>query len=623
MIGFKKKTKDKKTKSKAKNITKFIGEPGFTYPYGYVETDPYLFLGKRTVVSIFDVVFQYGTNRPAAIGWLTRLIPSELLEDGRVTFVQRQKGVDKSTEDNITSKQLESNAATMSNNDSSDTKENSKNNDRIEDLQIAASLAKKDIIVDSDVKLIVKAKSPKAVERVIHELKLIYKDKGIHGVMLVRRIGQQLENLKSMYVDVEGDAYHNSDMSSVAAGRLFLPSAGFSDTHGVSVGIDVHSLISRNPAVIDFGQVRNAVIYMGEVEPFVSIGGYEGGDFMQSGGTAVAHVLADGNYLSGQRTHHIVLSQNDYHTSDSLVFDMSKESINPFEVFGEPETVVQDANANFDKANTMMLMAAGAEDNEYIKNNLKRELINWYIYRAKGNGIYSKDPKHEPVKARRILADDDHESYPTPADFLMSLRSMMSESAKISADELRDSRLMYNTMSTLTSSYPNIFNTHTTLPNVLKAKDRNIYYDLSNLGEDPKITKIEFLNVLAYVTHRALPGEMIVIDGIDEIDLPVNALMPYRKRMKRKGINLITVFEHNNRPVNPISYEPFTGALSQQDMVVLGRITPDDAESFSKSWQQDLPATVEQQLEVGNRGILYFYRTADHIGALVDTHLIL
>lgn len=620
---FKFRNKTNKKSASSKKDTKFVGETGFTYPYGYVTTDPYMFLGKRTVVSLFDVVFQYGTNRPASIGWVTRLVPNELLKSGKVTFIQRQKGVEKSTEDTITSKQLETNATTMSANDSSDSKENSKNDDRIEDMQIAASLAKKDIIVDSDIILVIKGETPQDVEDVLHELKMNYKNRGIHGVMLVRRIGEQFETLTNSLTSVHGDAYHNSDMTSVAAGRLFLPSSGFSDSQGVTIGKDVHSLIAENPAVVDFSNIGNAVVYMGEVQPFVSIGGYEGADFMQNGGTAVAHVIADGNYLNGNRTHHIVLSQNNYHTTDSLVFDMSKEAINPFEVFGTPETVQQDANANFSKATTMMLMAAGAEDNDYIKNNLKKELINWYNYRAGGNGIYTDNPELEPIKALRILADDDHDTYPTPADFLMTLGNMKSDAAKVSADSLRDAQLMYDTMSTLVTSYPAIFNHHTTLPNVLKAKDRNIYYDLSNLGEDTKITAIEFLNVLAYVTHRALPGEMIVIEGIDEINLPVEALMPYKKRMNRKGINLITVFEHNDRPVNPFSYEPFIGRLSQQDMVVLGGIKDEDIDKFSASWQQDLPATVASQLTVGNKGILYFYRRFDHIGALVDTHLIL
>ena len=131
------------------------------------------------------------------------------------------------------------------------------------------------------------------------------------------------------------------------------------------------------------------------------------------------------------------------------------------------------------------------------------------------------------------------------------------------------------------------------------------------------------MNVLAYVTHRALPGETIVIEGLDEINLPVESLEIYKRRMEHKGINLISVFERMNNPINPISYENFVGRLSQQDMVVLGGITEKDAKNFSKSWQQELPSIVAHQLEAANPGILYFYRKRDHIGAIVDTHLIL
>lgn len=620
MFGIKKKSKKSNKHKSPKKLPKFKGQSGFTYPFGFIENDAYLFLGRQTW-SIFDIVFQYGTNRQVGIGWVTRLIPSSLIEDGKVILVQRQKGVPKDVEDSIVGKRINSSALTMDNNQDSDARENSKNSSRITDLGIAASLSKNDVIVDSDIVLIVKGKRPKDVEQVIHDLKLNYQNDDIHGVLIVRRTGEQLKSLKEILIGIHDDSYHNTDMTTVAAGRMFMPSAGFSDPRGVFVGIDRYSLINNNPAIIDFSDIRNAVIYMGGVRPYVSIGGYEGGAFMQNGGTAVSHVIADGNYLNGGRTHHIVLSHNDFHTTDSLVFDMNKEAINPFEVFGSPETVVQDANANFDKVNTMLLMAAGAENNDYIKANLKSNLIDWYTYKARGNGIYSPDPEHEPIKAQRILASDDHSEYPVPGDFLLNANNMMSEAQ--SPEERRDAKLMYQVLSNLVASYPSVFNKHTTLPNVFTSNDRNIYYDLSNLGEDQKLTSIVFLNTLAYVTHRALPGEVIVIDGIDEMDLPVETLYTYKKRMDRKNIGLISVFEHTNRSINPISYEDFTGRLNQQDMVVLGGITPDDEVAFGRSWQESLPRTVANQLKGAKKGILYFYRNRDHLGALVDTHLIL
>lgn len=613
----------KRSKGKGNNKeNKFLGQSGFMYPFGYKETDPYIFLGKK-VISIFDITFEYGTNRPAQIGWVTRLIPSSLIESGKIIFIQRQRGIDKGTENDITSKTLASSMATMAEADDNDAKEDSKNSDRVKDLRLSAALSKSDIIVDSDVVMIVRADTPQKIEEVIAELKLNYKNDNIRGVMIVRRTGQQLKTFRRLFLDTFSDHYHNTDMSTVAAGRLFLPSVGFSDQKGVMIGEDIHSLIARNTAVINFSNIKNAVIYMGEVRPFVSIEGYEGGAFMQNGGSAVAHVIADGNYLNGGRTHYIVLSRNNYQTSDSLYYDMSQESINPFEVFGSPETVEQDANTNFKKIVTMLIMAAGAEKNEYIKTHLEKEVRDWFNYRAKGNGIYTDDPKHNPVKARQILATDNHEAYPVPSEFLLNMHNNISDAALSSSEERRDAKHMYETLGNLVTSYPSVFDRHTTLPNVFKAKDRNIYYDLSRLGEDPKIIAITFLNVLAYVTHRALAGETIVIEGLDEIDLPVESLTSYKKRMTEKGINLISVFEHIKSPVNPISYETFCGRLSQQDMVVLGGITEEDVEKFSASWQQKLPTTVTRQLLAAKEGILYFYRSHDHIGALVDTHLIL
>lgn len=106
----------KKKKGKKKYSTEFIGESGFTYPFGYVDTDAYIFLGKgRPVRAIFDIVFAYGTNRPDNIGWVNKVIPRYYIESGKVIFVQRQKGIPKETEDKIFQSSLPSNVKTMSN----------------------------------------------------------------------------------------------------------------------------------------------------------------------------------------------------------------------------------------------------------------------------------------------------------------------------------------------------------------------------------------------------------------------------------------------------------------------------------------------------------------------------
>lgn len=616
--------KNKKKKRIKKNDTEFIGESGFTYPFGYTDTDPYIFLGKgKPVRAVFDIVFAYGTNRPDKIGWVNKVIPRYFIESGKVVFIQRQKGIPKETEDKIFQNSLPSNVETMNNSTAKDTREDAKNNSRTADLELAAQLSQSDTIVDSDLMLVVKASTPAKVEEVVKELKLNYKKAEVEGIMIVRRTGEQLQSLKTLFTSIHGDSFHNTDMISVAAGRLFLPSAGFSDQYGVRVGRDVFSFIQNNPAVIDFSNIKNAIIYTGGAHPVVSIDGDEGANFMQFGGSALSHVIADGQYLNGARIHHIVLAKNDYHAGDSLVFDMSKESINPLEVFGTPETVIQDANANFDKVTRMLLMAASAESNPYIKSNLKKQLIEWITYRAKGNGIYSDDPEHNPVKAQKILATDNHKDYPVPADFLLSMNTNLADASNAGPEEKRDAKLMYDTMSTLVSTYPSVFDKTTTLPNVFTADQRNIYYDLSNLGEDPKLLAIVFLNVIAYVTHRALPGETICIDGIDEMELPVEALTAYKKRMKVKEINLITTFESLNKSINPYSYRDFSGYLSDQDMVVLGKITSEDVNTFSDLWQQELPPVVAKQLMGGSDGIFYFYRKKDRLGAVVDVQLIL
>ena len=616
-----KKRNRKKATNKSKN---FVGEHGFMYPYGYQETDAYLVLGKKTVISVFDVLFQYGTNNPAPIGWLVRIIPKEELESGRVAFVQRQKLMEKSTEEDIIEKRLRSNVVTIANTKTKSAKQNAQNATRLGDMSISEDLAgDEESIVDSDVRLVVKAKTPQDVENVIDELKRAYKNADVKGVLLVRRTGEQLEELRTLLTKVSSDAWHNSDMATVSAGRLFLPSSGFSDSDGVFVGYDTSSLLLNNPAIIDFSKVKNAIVFMGNTSPNVSVGGLEGRGLVLNGGSAVAHVIAESNYLAGRRTHHIVLSEFKYHAGDNLIFDMSREGINPFEVFGTPDTVQKDANASFEKTTTMMMMVIKMLDDVMMASNLKTILIDWYINRASNHGIYTDDPDHFKTRAQRILANDDHENYPKPTDFMTEL---IANTARASAEgevARREAKFMEDSLRTAFRTYPNIFGKATTIPDEFQPRHRNIYYDLSMVSDDKIITGAVFLNVLAYVTNRALEGEQIVIHGLDQIEVPLAPLLPYKERIERKNIGLITVFEKSESEINPKSFMRFVGRLSKQDAVVLGGLTTNELSYINESWRRNLPMPVEEQLLNSVDGILYFYRRHDRTGALIDTHLVL
>src|SRR5699024_12309624 len=99
----------------------------------------------------------------------------------------------KETEDEIVRKHIESNIETISSAEpDKDAREKARNSTRVQDMNLSAYLAGEgDSIVDSDVRLIIKAKTPEKVENVILELKENYKNYDAKGIILVRRTGQQ------------------------------------------------------------------------------------------------------------------------------------------------------------------------------------------------------------------------------------------------------------------------------------------------------------------------------------------------------------------------------------------------------------------------------------------------
>lgn len=623
------------SKKSKKKIVKamFHGDRGFTSAFGYVETEPYLFV-EGHVLSIFDVIIGYGTNNPDKVGWMTKIIPRDQLNSGDVRFVWRQHGMEKDTETDIMDKKLRASLVTTANTSTDSAKQDAQNASRISDMQIAEQLAgQDDTIIDTDVRLIVRASTPERVEQTIKELHQNYKNYDIKGIMFIRRTGVQLQELKYLFNDIDQDAWHSSDMVTVAAGRLPLPSSGFSDTYGTYVGTDTHAMLAGNPAVIDFSGIKNAIIFMG--------GTLASGEVLQPGqtklkqnvmidnsGSAVAHVITESAYLNGQRTHHIVLSDFPYQATDSRYFDMSRSVINPIEVFGTPETVAIDANANITKLVTMLRYLTKMDDNRYIANDLNTIITDWYINQAGGNGIYTEDPARNPLQAQRILATPEgHKNYPKAQDLILGLNSWVSKVANDNGggDAERDAKVMRDAIKNVFMKYHSLFAEPTNIPDQFKSNERNIYYDLSHVTDDKRVLGALFMNVLAYVTNRCLPGEIVVIHGFDKMELPSDeALLPYRERLDRKNCGLITVFEEaENKNVNPSTFQRFVKRMSQQDMVVLGGLTEEELNYINTSWRQPLPSVVSDELLEAQNRILYFYRRRDRVGALVQTHLLL
>lgn len=636
----KKKTKRQKLTREQKKIIKerrkrakkrhahFQGQKGFFSDKGYVEYDGYVKVGTDgEYMTMFDVHFKYGTYNPAPIGWLNTLIPSSLLRKGRIYFAYREKGMSKSVENEIMAKRLNSRVATMAHQkQSSDFRENSKQQEEFNDLQLTRALAKSEHVVDSDIALIAKASTPQRLEELVRELRQDYKDRGVVGIMLTRKTAEQMEEFESLPHHVYANAWHGSDMESVAAARLFLPSSGFADEHGTVVGTDVHSYLVNTPSIIDFNGIRHAVIMTGGIRGRLSLGGIEGSGIVPYFGSAWAHVIADDNYLvNGTRTHHIVLVPFNYHSYDSKVFDMQKYTINSLECYGTPETVEADANDNFDKIVEIIMMLMEDENPDpAIRGQLYNQLMSWIIYRANGQGMYSANPEMEPTLANRILANTEHQTYPTLQDFIPELQSMVASERKKGEDAGKRAEMILNAVRTSSRRFPKVFNAKTNIPDSLTKNDRNIYYDLSGLGGSKMIKGAMFLNVLSYVTNRAAPGDMIVIHGLDRVKVKPEILKTYRDRMDRKDIGLITTFEERDDPdMNIETLNDFVHPLVDQDLVIIGGVQKNSLQRISESWSRQLPAMVQGDLSANNDSIFYVYRARDFGSAVVNTQLVL
>lgn len=619
--------KRKKRKKNKKSI--FKGEEGFVGKSGFVEYDGYV-KSEETgdYITVYDVFVKYGTHNPESVGWYTKLIPSTPIKNGDIWFGYREKGMGKNTENTIFSTTINSRMKTqMIMKAPKDIREQSKRELEKSDIALTYELSKaEEHIIDSDTVLIIKAKSPEKLELAIKELRQNYKDNGILGFMFLRKTSQILDSLHKVFVSISADERHNSDVQTVASTRLFLPSSGFLDEEGgVFVGTDIHSFVLDNPSIINFAGIRSAVIRTGGSKGNVSVGGLEGARLVSNYGSALAHIVVEDNYLTnGTRTHFINLVDFNYHFPDSLVFDMSKYTINALEVYGTKDTVTQSANANFDKVIEIMMLLLDLEKNDSkIKTNLNSLLVDWMIHRANGNGMYTDDPMTEPTLAWRILATDRHENYPTLSDLIPELQMLVARSSKDGDKAVENATLIYNSISTASRLYPQIFREKTNIPDTFLSTDRNIYYDLSTINTK-NVRSATFLNVLSYVVNRSNPGDMVVITGLDNIKVDPTILKKYRNILDNKNVGLITTFEdRENNDVNIDTMSSFVNTLVTQDLVILGGLTANTLPKINESFGKELPDIVVNDLKENVPSRFYIYRKRDFGNAVIDAHLIL
>lgn len=624
----KKKLKAQQKKA-AKRRTKFRGTKGFLDEGGYIEFDGYLKIkGTGKYISFYDAKVRYGTNNEESIGWYNKFLPSTTLKDGDVWFALREKGMDKTTENDVLGKRVHSRKSTMEGQkQSTDIRENAKKQAEYKDILLTEELSKDDTVVDSDCILAITATSPEGILETEKELRQNYKDDGKQGLMLVRRTAHQMETLKTIFHTTAADVWHNSDVTKIAATRLFLPSSGFADEIGRFAGYDVHAYIDESVSLIDFYGIRNAVIITGGTPAQVSIGGREGAVMIGNAGSAWAHMIADSNYISGgNRNHHIVLVPfGGYHEPNSKIFDMSKETINTLEVFGTRDTVERDVNNNIDKVTEIVMMLLGDKNQDSdIKSMFQSQYLDWMIHRARGTGMYTDHPAEEPTKAWQALATTNHKNYPRLIDLITEMNTLENEEAKTGQLARQKAEQLKRTLETSSRRYPAVFSSYTTIPDTLGFEDRNIYYDLSNITDDPMVQGAIFLNTLAYAAGRAMPGDEIIIHGIDSISINPDVLARYREKLNNMNVGVITTFEkRDNSEMNIETLNSFVEPLANQDMVILGGLTNSMITQVQSSWGRELSGTVLSDLKARNDGQFYVYRKRDMTNAVIDTHLVL
>lgn len=619
-----------KIKGRASSGKKLVRRYTIREKYSYLEMN-------KQFISVFRMSNKFGANHEAdGIGWFSRILPMASA-NADYTFIERARTLPKTRRDEIEDKYLETSEGEAKDNSKAKTFRGLRNQDR---RLFATELAAQRSLVASDAHLIVKSVSEGGVDQGIKRHRNRITDMKLTGLRFTRLAGSQKSWFERLFKPFHPDRNSFIEPSSLYSRRMQLKSRGFNDRQGMPIGSPVQIDGEFNPmdvSIMDFNDFRKQVVIGGNgsfAPRFVwKKDGQTYKDSTASGASIIAQSIANESWMRGKRVHHIMLRDVPYKSPDALEFDMSKEAINPLEVYGDWENIQSSVQLNFDKLIKMFDLLSGNKLNEYSKSNLAEVINDFYVNRANGNGIWTNDVEHEELKARKVLANEfNHQYYPKMAELIPALHNNVAVKSNQGEMSLRDAQQLETSLSNAVDSSRNVFNKATTLPDFIGNDHNQIYYNLETLDSNNNIYMAQLLNVLSYVsaTVREGSGDLVIIHGADNITKNVAPLVAeFRKRFLRRGIRLVWAFDENEldgkERITALDDENVYGELNKDvDYYVMSRLTPDAFEKLNAQFNGVLPSVVKDVLtDYQEERAAYISRAKDGVNSPVLLEVLL
>lgn len=588
---------------------------------GYKFSPSYIQSGQRHA-TILKVVNKYGTNRNMQFGWFINIIPEITVDGVKAYLFESDKLMEPKEQDNIFKKEIH---RTIKANDQSNDAEHETTGDRrlkelmVEDLDRASrGESQNESVVDAHIYVMLVSDDPDKLYTQLRKLNTTYKD-NMNGIELVSVAGNQEHLFKRMLDSPEGTKYEYTWMSADFAGNDHAVRKGLDDAKGIAVGEITESYSSGTALMSISESIKKRALVASY--PSSSVIDFEEYDDL-TGASLWGQRIANDAMTHDHRVFHIVMNGFHYEADEETYegqeerkfacppimnselehIDLAKGGLNPLEMFGDLDDVVDIYNTNLSKIVQMFHLMSERALTTSQRTMLRKALNQFYMSRD----MWKDDAEENPRNTR--IVNLRHETVPLMGQFVQDLTNMLSRANMMdSAKEQEDAKLLKDVLEISLQSYRAIFNRHTSLPDPRDVQKMQIYYDLSRLMNQPDMLEAQFLNAFDYISQATKPGDIIMIHGMNRLSLETLDILSGRiENASRKGARLVYLFDNigsgsTKSKIERADVFNTDGLLYQNfdndfDYTILGAMSINDLELYQKKVKQKLTQNLKETL---------------------------
>lgn len=421
--------------------------------------------------------------------------------------------------------------------------------------------------------------------------------------------GEQITEFQHLFDEIQPSMNDHTSTGSNYAGLSFALSSGLMDENGLPIGNDALSL-TNSTSFFDFDTYTRKQAFIAAPRNSV-IPRYQKDDELQSPSMSsiAAQTAANQITMAGHRAHHLILNDFDYFENNRYLrpqetteifdkFDVMKLTVNPLQGFGDIEDRVNIFGRLKQKIVNIFDILSGFD----LDGNEKAEVLEAVDKFYYNQGLWSAGAEkfaHQSL----IVNITDNDEYPT-MDRLLSEFTSMSVRAMYQSRENRADRLdrLYSTLSESMTTYMGILGRPTS---ITTSQAPQVYYDFSKI-ESLKLKQVQLVNIIDYIIYTARKDDVIVIHGFDQILSTVaGMLLDTIKAAQKRGIRFIFTFDSIRSPESnhgkyndmfEIQKSYYTDLDTDVDWSFIGRTMPDEIELIENALNQELGATITNQL---------------------------